>query len=89
MSLTDKYETKWFPCECTEHAISVSEWIGADDDNIYFSLWGNYNGRGDSWRERIRAAWGALRGNMFLDNVILSQHQVADLSTVLWKMQKD
>jgi len=78
------YDTRYVPCDCGHHLISISRWKDDDEylDEIEISLW-SFMDWGDSWRQRIRRAWGALRGRLHLDMVMLSLEEAEELAETI------
>lgn len=81
------YEVEFIECECSSHAVSVSRWT--DDSSVYISLWGRSEMNNDSWRERVRRAWDALRGNLHIDNVVLDRDEALRFASIVVVMAAD
>lgn len=70
VDLNSLQKRQFFFCDCDAHAIEVSEFTD-EPREIYINLW-RQGVFVDGWRERIRQAWFALRGEQFADNATIS-----------------
>ncbi len=64
---------EFIPCECGGEVLALE--YDEDDEVLYLSMISRSPHRW-SWRQRFRFAWLALRGKLYLDDIVLKQEGI-------------
>ncbi len=78
----------WFKCNCHAHGMTFSYWMDQADE-CYMSMWYPGHGKDAGFLWNLRAAWNALRGNYYNDQIILDRHDAEILHKLLERFLRD
>jgi len=72
----------YLPCACTTHVLGVVK--DSETNELYVSVFGDYNGEYMRWKDRLRLIWKIIKtGHPYEDQVVLTKDSVNKLHDFL------